>query len=111
MYITTYIHLHVHNYIHTSTSVYRILSEHPIAVCGIAADLVRRLSPFVHQVDFALDWMDLEAGKALYRYMYMYLYIICTCISSTYTLYMYKMYIICTVHIVLHVHVHVQYYM
>lgn len=51
----------------TKTNLYQILSEHPIAVCGIAADLVRRLSPFVHQVDFALDWMDLEAGKALYR--------------------------------------------
>ena len=46
----------------------RILSEHPIAVCGIANDLVRRLSPFVRQVDFALDWTELEAGKALYRY-------------------------------------------
>ncbi len=47
--------------------VYRILSEHPIAVCGIANDLVRRLSTFVRQVDFALDWTELEAGKALYR--------------------------------------------
>ena len=46
----------------------RILSEHPLAVCGIAVDLVRRLSPFVRQMDFALDWMELEAGRALYRY-------------------------------------------
>ena len=51
--------------------VNRILSEHPIAVCGIASDLVRRLSHFVKQMDFALDWMDLEAGKALYRYTYL----------------------------------------
>ncbi|XP_019852919.1 PREDICTED: patatin-like phospholipase domain-containing protein 7 isoform X2 [Amphimedon queenslandica] len=51
----------------TKTNLYQILSEHPIAVCGIASDLVRRLSHFVKQMDFALDWMDLEAGKALYR--------------------------------------------
>ena len=41
-------------------------------MCGIANDLVRRLSPFVRQVDFALDWTELEAGKALYRYGLVY---------------------------------------
>lgn len=29
--------------------------------------MVRRLSPFVRQVDFALDWIFLESGRALYR--------------------------------------------
>lgn len=43
------------------------MSEQPKAVCGIAYDLVQRLSPIVRQIDFALDWMELEAGKALYR--------------------------------------------
>ena len=42
-------------------------------MCGIANDLVRRLSMFVRQVDFALDWTELEAGKALYRFVH------CTC--------------------------------
>ena len=44
-----------------------IMSEHPQAVCGLAFDLVQRLSPIVRQIDFALDWMELEAGRALYK--------------------------------------------
>lgn len=43
------------------------MSENPKAVCGLAYDLVQRLSPIVRQIDFALDWMELEAGRALYR--------------------------------------------
>lgn len=43
------------------------MSEHPLAVCGLAYDLVQRLSPPLRQIDFALDWMELEAGRALYR--------------------------------------------
>ncbi len=43
------------------------MSECPHAVCGLASDLVQRLSPLVRQMDFALDWMELEAGRALYR--------------------------------------------
>ena len=43
------------------------MSEHPQAVCGLAFDLVQRLSPIVRQIDFALDWMELEAGRALYK--------------------------------------------
>ena len=43
------------------------MSEHPKAICGLAYDLVQRLSPIVRQMDFALDWMELEAGRALYR--------------------------------------------
>jgi lysophospholipid hydrolase len=30
--------------------------------------MVRRMSPLVRQIDFALEWMLVEAGKALYRY-------------------------------------------
>lgn len=49
-------------------SVYSsIMSEHPMAICGLAYDVVQRLSPIVRQMDFALDWMELEAGRALYR--------------------------------------------
>jgi len=29
--------------------------------------VVRRMSAFVRQIDFALDWMLIEAGHALYR--------------------------------------------
>ena len=43
------------------------MSEQPLAVCGLAYDCVQRLSPIVRQIDFALDWTELEAGRALYR--------------------------------------------
>ena len=43
------------------------MSEQPKAVCGLAYDCVQRLSPLVRQIDFALDWTELEAGRALYR--------------------------------------------
>ena len=43
------------------------MSEQPKAVCSIAFDLVQRLSPIVRQIDFALDWTELEAGRALYK--------------------------------------------
>ena len=43
------------------------MSEQPKAVCGLAYDCVQRLSPLVRQIDFALDWNELEAGRALYR--------------------------------------------
>ena len=29
--------------------------------------MVQRVSPLVRQIDFALEWMLVEAGKALYR--------------------------------------------
>lgn len=43
------------------------MSEQPLAICGLAYDLSQRLSPALRQIDFALDWMELEAGRALYR--------------------------------------------
>ena len=68
--------------------LYSIMSEQPKAVCGLAYDCVQRLSPIVRQFDFALDWTELEAGRALYRYIhvhctlytvhcYMYTYMLC----------------------------------
>ena len=46
----------------------RIMSHAPQAICGPAYDLVQRISPLVRELDFGLDWMELEAGRALYRY-------------------------------------------
>lgn len=34
---------------------------------GVAHTVVKRMSSFVRQVDFALDWMEVEAGRAIYR--------------------------------------------
>uniref|UniRef100_A0A8C9N7C3 lysophospholipase n=2 Tax=Serinus canaria TaxID=9135 RepID=A0A8C9N7C3_SERCA len=46
---------------------YEIMREQPSVVLGVAHSVVRRMSPFVRQIDFALDWMEVEAGRAVYR--------------------------------------------
>jgi lysophospholipid hydrolase len=43
------------------------MKEQPTVVLNIGHTVVQRLSPFVRQIDFALDWMLIEAGRALYR--------------------------------------------
>ncbi|KAK0159924.1 hypothetical protein PV328_007384 [Microctonus aethiopoides] len=46
---------------------FAIMRENPTVVLHVANTVVRRLSPFVRQVDFALDWLFLESGRAVYR--------------------------------------------
>lgn len=43
------------------------MREQPKVVLHLAHSVVKRLSPFVRQVDFALDWVFLESGRAVYR--------------------------------------------
>jgi len=43
------------------------MSKHPKIVLHVAHLIVKRLSPFVRQIDFALDWIFCESGRALYR--------------------------------------------
>jgi len=45
----------------------RIMREQPSVVLSAAHTVAIRMSPFVRQMDFAIDWMAVEAGKALYR--------------------------------------------
>lgn len=45
----------------------RIMRKRPDVVLGVAHTVVRRMSSFVRQIDFALDWMEVEAGRAIYR--------------------------------------------
>lgn len=40
----------------------------PKVVLNVAHTVSRRMSSFVRQIDFALDWMAVEAGRAVYRY-------------------------------------------
>nr|CAD7438438.1 unnamed protein product [Timema bartmani] len=51
----------------SKNTFYNIMREHPRVVLHVAHTVVRRLSPFVRQVDFALDWVFLESGRAVYR--------------------------------------------
>ncbi len=46
----------------------RIMREQPSVVLSAAHTVAVRMSPFVRQMDFAIDWMAVEAGRALYRY-------------------------------------------
>ncbi|XP_060738991.1 patatin-like phospholipase domain-containing protein 7 [Tachysurus vachellii] len=51
----------------SKTHFYEIMREEPQVVLNVAHTVVRRLSPFLRQIDFALDWMAVEAGRAVYR--------------------------------------------
>lgn len=51
----------------TKDNIYDILTEYPKAVLHLAHAVVKRLSPFVRQIDFALDWIHSESGRAIYR--------------------------------------------
>ncbi|XP_028628610.1 patatin-like phospholipase domain-containing protein 7 isoform X1 [Grammomys surdaster] len=46
---------------------YEIMKKRPDVVLGVAHTVVKRMSSFVRQIDFALDWMEVEAGRAIYR--------------------------------------------
>lgn len=48
-------------------TVTRIMRAEPRMVLNVAHTVVRRVSSFVRQIDFALDWMAVEAGRAVYR--------------------------------------------
>lgn len=55
----------------------------PKVVLNVAHTVVRRMSSFVRQIDFALDWMAVEAGRAVYRYSpqkLIYIFILNKCI-------------------------------
>lgn len=47
--------------------VYQIMRERPTIVLDIANSVVKKLSPLVRQCDFALDWVFLESGRAVFR--------------------------------------------
>ena len=44
-----------------------IMRRQPAVVLSVAHTVVRRVSSFVRQIDFALDWMEVEAGRAISR--------------------------------------------
>ncbi|XP_048732326.2 patatin-like phospholipase domain-containing protein 7 isoform X2 [Ostrea edulis] len=46
---------------------YSIMQAQPSVVLSVAHTSVVRMTPFVRQIDFALDWILTEAGKALFR--------------------------------------------
>lgn len=51
----------------SKTDFYSIMKKQPSIVLQAAHTIVSRMSSFVRQIDFALDWTMLEAGRALFR--------------------------------------------
>ena len=51
----------------THFSSFRLIKEHPKIVLPVANNITQRISSFIRNIDFALDWMQLESGKSLYR--------------------------------------------
>ncbi|XP_063908802.1 neuropathy target esterase sws isoform X3 [Zophobas morio] len=51
----------------SKNAFYGMMKDHPNIVLYVAHSVVQRLSPFVRQVDFALDWLFIESGRAVYR--------------------------------------------
>ena len=48
-------------------SFYEIMKVRPQVVLNTAHTVMQTVSPFVRQIDFALDWVKVEAGKSLYK--------------------------------------------
>lgn len=51
----------------TKEGIYAIMTEKPEVALHLAQTTIQRLSPFVRQIDFALDWIHYESGRAIYR--------------------------------------------
>ena len=49
------------------SNFYAMMKQKPEIVLSAAHLLVKRLSPFVRQIDFALDWVQIESGRAIYK--------------------------------------------
>ncbi|KAK2087219.1 Neuropathy target esterase [Saguinus oedipus] len=47
-----------------------IMRAQPSVVLSAAHTVAARMSPFVRQMDFAIDWTAVEAGRALYRWSF-----------------------------------------
>lgn len=48
-------------------NIYEIIGKYPHVSLKLAHQVAKRLSPFVRQIDFALDWNHVESGRAIYR--------------------------------------------
>ncbi|XP_022650715.1 neuropathy target esterase sws-like isoform X3 [Varroa destructor] len=50
-----------------SSTIYSLLVNNPDAVLHLAANLIEKLSSFVRQIDFAMDWIQVDSGRTVYR--------------------------------------------
>lgn len=45
----------------------RLVDIHPEIILPVAHSVIRRLSSFVRNVDFAIDWVLVDSGQAVYK--------------------------------------------
>ena len=50
----------------SKSSFVSMLSESPAMVLSLAQSTIARLSPLVRKIDFALDWLTVEAGHQVH---------------------------------------------
>lgn len=50
-----------------NAAMQELMDLYPSSVACLAQYLLRRVSPLVRRIDFALDWQHVEAGKPIYR--------------------------------------------
>lgn len=48
--------------------VEHLIDRNPLTIIPIARSVLQRCSSFVRAVDFALGWVLLDSGEAVYRY-------------------------------------------
>ena len=48
-------------------SLFSLFKEEPHVILPMASSIINRLSPFMRQIDFALNWIPLDAGVVLYK--------------------------------------------
>ncbi|CAH8566335.1 unnamed protein product [Dicrocoelium dendriticum] len=46
---------------------YALVRKHPMTLCSVIQLISARVSPLLHQLDFAIQWITIMAGKALYK--------------------------------------------
>ncbi|XP_027053667.1 patatin-like phospholipase domain-containing protein 7 isoform X1 [Pocillopora damicornis] len=56
-----------HVVIISKANFYIVIRHKPRVILNVAHSLIGHLSPFLRQIDYALDWMHVEAGRAVYR--------------------------------------------
>uniref|UniRef100_A0AC34Q9K7 Uncharacterized protein n=1 Tax=Panagrolaimus sp. JU765 TaxID=591449 RepID=A0AC34Q9K7_9BILA len=51
----------------SKTFLQTVICQHPAVVLPLAYTTVRRMSPFIRSIDYAMDWVMLDSGQAVYR--------------------------------------------
>ncbi|XP_047134405.1 patatin-like phospholipase domain-containing protein 7 isoform X1 [Hydra vulgaris] len=51
----------------SKVNFYKLIKQHPKVVLPVANSVIQKMSSFIRNIDFALDWILQESGKPLFR--------------------------------------------